>query len=99
MLRLVEESGRGRSSSAGTRSTSPLPARGAAAYQSGRELDDSIVEQLELLLRLVEAMGFVAAKAAGDEADDFLAATATHAIGPVVVVILDRTLSSSSRSA
>jgi len=60
------------------------------AYQSGREFDDSIVEQLELLPRLVEAMGFAAAKAAGYEADDFLAATATHATGPVVVVTSDR---------
>src|SRR2546430_2760600 len=44
------------------------------AYQSGREFDDAIVEQLDLLPELVEAMGFAAAKAPGYEADDFLAA-------------------------
>ena len=46
------------------------------AYQSGRVFDDAIVEQLGLLPQLVEAMGFAAAKAAGYEADDFLAAAA-----------------------
>ena len=45
-----------------------------AAYQSGREFDDALVEQLDLLPQLVEAMGFAAAKAPGYEADDFLAA-------------------------
>jgi 5'-3' exonuclease len=44
------------------------------AYQSGRVFDDAIVEQLDLLPQLVEAMGFAAAKVAGYEADDFLAA-------------------------
>jgi DNA polymerase-1 len=44
------------------------------AYQSGRVFDDALVEQLDLLPRLVEAMGFAAAKAPGYEADDFLAA-------------------------
>ena len=43
-------------------------------YQSGRVFDDAIVEQLDLLPQLVEAMGFAAAKAPGYEADDFLAA-------------------------
>ncbi len=43
-------------------------------YQSGRQFDDALVEQLGLLPRLVEALGFAAAKAAGYEADDFLAA-------------------------
>ncbi len=46
------------------------------SYQSGRVFDDALVEQLELLPELVEAMGFAAAKAPGYEADDFLAATA-----------------------
>jgi DNA polymerase-1 len=46
------------------------------AYQSGRQFDDAIVEQLDLLPQLVEAMGFAAAKAPGYEADDFLAAAA-----------------------
>jgi DNA polymerase-1 len=44
------------------------------AYQSGREFDDEIVEQLGVLPQLVAACGFANAKAAGYEADDFLAA-------------------------
>jgi DNA polymerase I len=44
------------------------------AYQSGRHFDDSLLEQLDLLPELVEALGFAAAKAAGYEADDFVAA-------------------------
>jgi DNA polymerase-1 len=44
------------------------------AYQGGRVFDDAIVEQLDLLPQLVQAMGFAAAKAPGYEADDFLAA-------------------------
>jgi DNA polymerase-1 len=60
------------------------------AYQSGREFEDSIVEQLELLPRMVEAMGFAAAKADGYEADDFLAAAAAQLPGPVVVATSDR---------
>jgi DNA polymerase I len=43
-------------------------------YQSGRQFDNELVEQLELLPRLVVACGFAIAKAAGFEADDFLAA-------------------------
>ena len=45
-----------------------------ASYQSGRVFDDDLLEQLDLAPELVEAMGFVAAKADGYEADDFLAA-------------------------
>ncbi len=45
-----------------------------AAYQSGREFDAELLDQLELAPRLVEAMGLTSAKAAGYEADDFLAA-------------------------
>jgi DNA polymerase-1 len=44
------------------------------AYQSGREFDDELLEQLDLAPTLVEAMGFAAAKADGYEADDFVAA-------------------------
>lgn len=44
------------------------------AYQSGREFDDEIVEQLDLLPGLVSSTCIVCAKAAGYEADDFLAA-------------------------
>jgi len=44
------------------------------SYQGGRVFDDALLEQLDLAPQLVEAMGFAAAKAAGYEADDFLAA-------------------------
>ena len=44
------------------------------AYQSGREFDDELVEQLDVLPGFVRACGFVVGKAAGYEADDFLAA-------------------------
>ena len=44
------------------------------AYQGGRQFDDDIVEQLEVLPQFVAACGFANAKAAGYEADDFLAA-------------------------
>src|SRR5215469_11309410 len=44
------------------------------AYQGGREFDDALVEQLDVLPRFVAACGFANAKAAGYEADDFLAA-------------------------
>lgn len=43
-------------------------------YQSGREFDDEIVDQLNVLPDFVRSCGFVNAKAAGYEADDFLAA-------------------------
>jgi len=43
-------------------------------YQSGREFDDELLEQLALLPEVVEAFGFAYAKAPGYEADDFLAA-------------------------
>src|SRR5262249_56789343 len=46
------------------------------AYQSGRQFDDALIEQLEILPRFVAACGFANAKAAGDEADDFVAAAA-----------------------
>jgi exodeoxyribonuclease-3 len=46
------------------------------AYQSGREFDDAIVEQLDALPDLVAACGFQNAQAPGYEADDFLAAAA-----------------------
>ena len=45
-----------------------------AAYQSGREFAPELLEQLDLAPQLVAAMGFAPAKAAGYEADDFLAA-------------------------
>jgi 5'-3' exonuclease len=43
------------------------------AYQSGRRFDDDLLEQLEVIPKFVEACGFANAKAAGYEADDFLA--------------------------
>jgi DNA polymerase-1 len=45
-----------------------------ASYQGGREFDDELLEQLEVLPKFVSACGFANAKAAGYEADDFLAA-------------------------
>jgi DNA polymerase-1 len=47
-----------------------------AGYQAGRVFDDALLEQLPLLRELVEACGFAAARGAGFEADDFLAAAA-----------------------
>jgi DNA polymerase I len=44
------------------------------AYQGGRKFDDELIEQLALIPRFVAACGFANAKAAGYEADDFLAA-------------------------
>jgi DNA polymerase-1 len=43
-------------------------------YQSGRFFDDELVEQLDKLPKFVAACGSTSAKAAGYEADDFLAA-------------------------
>lgn len=47
-----------------------------ADYQSGREFDDALVDQLDLLPEFVAACGFQNAKAPYFEADDFLAAAA-----------------------
>ena len=60
------------------------------AYQSGREFEPSILEQLGLLPALVESFGFAVAKAGGYEADDFLAAAARRWRGPVLVATSDR---------
>jgi DNA polymerase-1 len=46
------------------------------AYQSGREFDDDIIEQLAVIPEFVTACGFANARGAGYEADDFLAAAA-----------------------
>jgi DNA polymerase-1 len=63
------------------------------AYQGGRVFDPELLEQLDLLPELVRAMGFAAAKGAGYEADDFLAAAVaseeSHG-GSAVVVTSDR---------
>ena len=45
-------------------------------YQGGREFDDALLDQLDILPEFVAACGFQNAKAAGYEADDFLAAAA-----------------------
>ena len=43
-------------------------------YQSGRQFDEELVDQLEVLPQFIQACGFANAKAPGYEADDFLAA-------------------------
>jgi DNA polymerase I len=48
--------------------------RALAGYQGGREFDAELLDQLAILPHFVAACGFVAAKAPGYEADDFLAA-------------------------
>jgi DNA polymerase-1 len=48
--------------------------RALAGYQGGRAFDRELVDQLQILPQFVTACGFAAAKAAGYEADDFLAA-------------------------
>ncbi|HET9323895.1 MAG TPA: hypothetical protein VFO03_08455, partial [Gaiellaceae bacterium] len=62
-------------------------------YQSGREFDDSLLEQLDRLPQLVEGFGFATAKAPGYEADDFVGAAAKaeeKRRGTAVVVTSDR---------
>ena len=64
-----------------------------SGYQSGREFDDDLLEQLALLPELVRAFGFGAAKAPGYEADDFLAAAVREEEGrggEALVVTSDR---------
>jgi DNA polymerase-1 len=60
------------------------------AYQSGREFEPSIVEQLDVLPGFVESFGFAVGKDGGYEADDFLAAAAAAWDGPVLVATSDR---------
>jgi DNA polymerase I len=60
------------------------------AYQSGREFDADLLEQLDLLPELPRALGFASAKAPGYEADDFLAAAVASTDGPVLVATSDR---------
>jgi DNA polymerase-1 len=62
-------------------------------YQGGRAFDAELVEQLGALPEFVAACGFVNAKAAGYEADDFLAAAVAaeeQSGGTVVVATGDR---------
>jgi DNA polymerase-1 len=63
------------------------------AYQAGRTFDDELLDQLNVLPELVQACGFANAKAAGYEADDFLAAAVAREErrrGRVVVASGDR---------
>ena len=57
-------------------------------YQTGREFDPELLEQLDLAPDLLAATGIVCAKAAGYEADDFLAAAVAseHARGGTSLV-------------
>jgi DNA polymerase-1 len=62
-------------------------------YQSGREFDDELLDQLDLLPSLVQAGGLASARAAGFEADDFLAAAVASeeaAGGTALVATSDR---------
>ena len=66
--------------------------RALKEYQSGREFDTELVDQLDVLPGFVAACGFANAKAPGYEADDFLAAAVAkeERRGPVVVATGDR---------
>jgi DNA polymerase I len=62
-------------------------------YQGGRQFDDALVQQLELLPDLCRVFGFGVGKGAGYEADDFLAAAARQeerAGGTALVFTNDR---------
>jgi DNA polymerase-1 len=62
-------------------------------YQSGRDFPRALTDQLDRLPELVEALGFPSAKAAGYEADDFVAAAVRaeeDAGGTVLVLTSDR---------
>ena len=52
-----------------------------ASYQSGRQFDAELLDQLAVLPDFVAACGFAAAKAPSFEADDFLAAAVAHEEG------------------
>jgi DNA polymerase-1 len=59
-------------------------------YQSGRDFEDSILDQLELLPDFIASFGFACAKRGGFEADDFLAAAARRWKGDVLIATSDR---------
>jgi DNA polymerase-1 len=64
-----------------------------AGYQAGREFDGELLEQLDLLPKLLTSWGIACAKAPGYEADDFLAAAAASeeaAGGTALVATSDR---------
>jgi DNA polymerase-1 len=60
------------------------------AYQSGREFEDDLLDQLDALPAFVSTFGFKCAKGAGYEADDFLAGAVRVWKGPVLVATSDR---------
>ena len=65
------------------------------AYQSGRVFEESLLQQLPLMVQIVGAMGFANAKGGGYEADDFLgAAVASEEArgGEALVATSDRDL-------
>ena len=67
--------------------------RALEGYQAGRRFDDELIDQLNVLPEFVTACGFASAKAAGYEADDFLAAAVAQEEregGTVVVATGDR---------
>lgn len=67
--------------------------RAFGAYQSGREFDSELREQLDVLPHFVAAYGFACAKSPGYEADDFLAAAVANEElhgGNVIVATGDR---------
>ena len=62
-------------------------------YQAGREFDQELLEQLDLLPEVVRSFGFATAKGEGYEADDFLAAGVAQEEarkGTALVVTSDR---------
>jgi DNA polymerase-1 len=64
-----------------------------SGYQSGRQFDDDLLEQLDLLPGFIASSGIVCGKAAGYEADDFLATASTMeeaAGGTTLVATSDR---------
>jgi len=66
--------------------------RALEEYQSGREFETELVDQLDVLPAFVAACGFANAKAPGYEADDFLAAAVAkeERRGPMIVATGDR---------
>ena len=60
------------------------------AYQAGREIDRELLDQLDAMPELCEALGLHWGKVDGYEADDFLAAATATDRGPALVLTSDR---------